>query len=320
MQLEKLATIGLAFIIVIAISGYILADDNIRNDILDNLFGEPEKQDKIPTGGAITYGDCVDVNYTGKFLNGTVFDTNIEEVAKQWDIYNESRPYEPAKVFIDPNFEFNPPDGYENYSASFVPGFLEGFVGMEEGEIKEVTIPPEEAYGDWNESMAEMFGMGAYPLESVIESEITENKSALIGSFPDVNLTEGSTFDYGAVAFEQAGVLNATILNVTDENITYKLTPENGTSVMLPFFNWTIVFIVENDTAFTMRSIIEEGHIFSIESFYGSMHFKVISVNETHARIAMNIDAPEVRFIGATLVFELEAVKVYKTSALLEES
>jgi hypothetical protein len=50
------------------------------------------------------------------------------------------------------------------------------------------------------------------------------------------------------------------------------------------------------------------------------MHFKVISVNETHARIAMNIDAPEVRFIGATLVFELEAVKVYKTSALLEES
>lgn len=321
MQLEKLATIALAVIIVIAISGYILADENIRNDILENLFGEEKKEDKLPpTGGEITYGDSVDVNYTGKFLNGTVFDTNIEEVAKQWDIYNESRAYEPAKAFVDPNFEFTPPNGYENYSASFVPGFLEGLVGMEEGEIKEVTLPPEDAYGNWNESMAEMFGMGSYPLESVIESEITENKSALIGSFPDINLTVNSTFDYGAVAFEQAGVLNATVLNVTDENITYKLTPENGTSVMLPFFNWTIVFIVENDTAFTMRSIIDEGHIFSIESYYGSMHFKVISVNETHARIAMNIDAPEVRFIGATLVFELEAVKVYKTSALLEES
>lgn len=320
MQLEKLATIGLAVIIVIAISGYILADENIRNDIIDNLFGPPEKEHKIPTSGAITYGDCVDVNYTGKFLNGTVFDTNIEQVAKQWGLYNESMDYVPAKVFVDPNFEFSPPEGYENYSASFIPGFLEGLVGMEEGDEKEVTIPSEDAYGDWNESMSDMFGMGSYPLESVIESEISENKTALIGSFPDINLTEGSTFDYGEVAFEKAGVLNATILNITDENITYKLTPENGSSVLLPFFNWTIVFIVENDTAFTMRSIIEEGHIFSIESFYGSMHFKVTSVNETHARLAMNIDAPEVKFIGATLVFELEAVKVYKTSALLEES
>jgi hypothetical protein len=125
-------------------------------------------------------------------------------------------------------------------------------------------------------------------------------------------------FDYGAVAFEQAGVLNASIVTVTDENVTYRLEPENGSSVELPLFNWTIVFIVENETAFTMRSLIEAGHIFSIESFYGSMHFKVISVNETHARLAMNLDAPEVRFIGATLLFEIEVVKVYKTSDILE--
>ena len=168
--------------------------------------------------------------------------------------------------------------------------------------------------------MSEMFGMGSYPLQSVIESEITENKTALLQSFPGIDLTEGSIFDYGAVAFEQTGVLNASIVEVTDENITYRLEPENGSSVMLPLFNWTIVFIVENDTAFTMRSLIDAGHIFSIESYYGAMHFKVISVNETHARLAMNLDAPEVKFIGETLLFELEVTKVYKTSTLLEES
>lgn len=319
MQKEKLAAIGLAIIIIVALSGYFLVDENIRNAVFENLFGEEKKENKMPpVGGAITYGDSVDVNYTGKFLNGTVFDTNIEEVAKQWGIYNESRTYEPAKVFVDPNYEFYPPEEYENYTADFIPGFLEGLVGMEEGETKNVTIPPEEAYGAWNESLAEMFGMGSYPLETVIESEISENKTTLISSFPDLDLTEGTSFDYGAVAFESKGVLNATIINITDENITYKLTPENGSSVELPFFNWTIVFIVENDTAFTMRSIIEEGHIFSIESYYGSLHFKVIAVNETHAKLAMNTDAPEVRFIGETLVFELEVVKVYKTSALLE--
>ena len=321
MQLEKLATVGLAVIIVLAISGYILADESIRTDIFENLFGEGEENGKpIVVTGAITYGDSADVNYIGKFTNGTVFDTNVESVAKQWDLYNESYPYEPAKIFVDPKFEFYPPEGYENYTNSFIPGFLEGLVGMEEGETKNVTIPPEDGYGEWNTTMSEMFGMGSYPLESVIESEISENKTALIQSFPGINLTEGSVFDYGAVAFEQAGVLNASIVEVTDENVTYRLEPENGSSVELPLFNWTIVFLVENDTAFTMRSLIDAGHIFSIESFYGSMHFKVISVNETHARLAMNLDAPEVRFIGATLEFELEVVKVYKTSALLEES
>jgi FKBP-type peptidyl-prolyl cis-trans isomerase 2 len=320
MQLEKLATIGLAVIIVVAISGYILADENIRADIFDNLFGESKEDEKpIPVTGAITYGDSAEVFYTGKFTNGTVFDTNIEEVAKQWDLYNESMSYLPAKVFVDPNFEFYPPEGYENYTNSYIPGFLEALVDMEKGDTKNVTIPPEDAYGVWNESMSEMFGMGSYPLESVIESEISENKTALLQSFPDIELVEGSVFDYGAVAFEEAGVLNASIVNVTDENITYRLLPENGSSVMLPLFNWTIVFIVENDTAFTMRSLIEDGHIFSIESYYGSMHFKVISVNETHARLAMNLDAPEVKFIGATLLFELKVVEVYKTSVLLEE-
>jgi FKBP-type peptidyl-prolyl cis-trans isomerase 2 len=322
MQLEKLATIGLAIIIVIAISGIILADDEIRDNIFKNLFGEVKEDADIivPVSGAITYGDSADVNYIGKFTNGTVFDSNIEEIAKEWGFYNESLPYEPAKVFVDPKFEFYPPEGYENYTNSYIPGFLEGLVGMKEGETKNVTISPEDAYGIWNESMSEMFGMGAYPLESVIESVITENKTALAGSFPGVNLTEGAVFDYGAVAFEQAGVLNASVTNVTDENVTYQLLAENGTSVDLPLFNWTIVFIVENDTHFTMRSLIEAGHIFSIESFYGSMHFKVISVNETHAKLAMNLDAPEVKFIGATLEFQLEVIKVYKTSVLLDES
>ncbi len=319
MQKEKLAAIGLAIIIVVALSGYFLVDENIRNAIFENLFGEEKKEDKLPpVSGAITYGDSVDVNYTGKFLNGTVFDTNIEEVAKQWGLYNESITYEPSKVFIDPNFEYYPPEGYENYSADFVIGFLKGLIGMDEGEKKNVTIPPEDGYGIWNETLAEMFGMGSYPLETVIESEISENKTALIGSFPDINLTEGEIFDYGEVAFETKGVLNASIINVTDENVTYKLIPENGSSVELPVFNWTIIFIVENDTAFTMRSIINEGHIFSFESYYGSLHFKVIAVNETHAKLAMNTDAPKVNFIGETLIFELEVVKVYKTSDLLE--
>jgi len=210
----------------------------------------------------------------------------------------------PLSVFLTPDLQpfyggtYFPPENRHN-----IPGFRNVLLTLNE---------------TWNQTLAEMFGMGSYPLETVIESEISENKTALISSFPDLNLTEGAIFDYGAVAFESKGVLNASITNISDDNVTYKLIPENGSSVELPFFNWTIIFIVENDTAFTMRSIIEEGHIFSIESYYGSLHFKVIAVNETHAKLAMNTDAPELKFIGETLIFELEVVKVYKTSVLLE--
>ncbi|MDH7507037.1 MAG: FKBP-type peptidyl-prolyl cis-trans isomerase, partial [Candidatus Thermoplasmatota archaeon] len=96
----------------------------------------------------VEIGDCVDVYYVGRFTNGTVFDTNIEEIAKASGIFNESKQYVIANVFVDPDFELYPPEGYdENYSSEFIKGFLNGLIGMEEGEKKNITIPPEEAYG-----------------------------------------------------------------------------------------------------------------------------------------------------------------------------
>ncbi len=38
------------------------------------------------------------INYTGRLLNGKVFDTTIEKVAKDNEIYSSSRSYEPKKV------------------------------------------------------------------------------------------------------------------------------------------------------------------------------------------------------------------------------
>ena len=38
------------------------------------------------------------INYTGKLLNGQVFDTTIEKVAKDNNIYSASRAYEPTKI------------------------------------------------------------------------------------------------------------------------------------------------------------------------------------------------------------------------------
>ena len=263
----------------------------------------------------VEIGDCVEVNYIGRYqVNNTVFDTSYEDVAKAEGIYDSTRSYQPLKVFVDPAGNMSVPTGYEEYSSSMIPGFIKGLVGMSIGENKTVVVPPEEAYGTWNVSLAEQFQMSNYSLDTVVNSTMTDTTDSFSYSFPDVNLSNGTVFDYGAVAFEQPGVLNATILNVSNGNITYKLLPENGTTIKLPMFNWNVTFIVTNDTAFTMHSDIKANHTFTLSYGFYKIHFKVISVNETHARLAMNINAPKLGLVDQTLIYELNVTKIIKTS------
>jgi FKBP-type peptidyl-prolyl cis-trans isomerase len=82
--------------------------------------------------GVVTTGKIVKVDYIGKFENGTVFDTSIEEEAKKAGIYMEGRTYEP--------FSFVPG------KRQVIEGFDEAVIGMKVGEEKEVKIPPEKGY------------------------------------------------------------------------------------------------------------------------------------------------------------------------------
>ncbi|GAB6136550.1 FKBP-type peptidyl-prolyl cis-trans isomerase [Thermococcus prieurii] len=78
-------------------------------------------------------GDYVLFNYVGRFENGEVFDTSIEELAKEHGVYVEDREYGPmwARIGV----------------GEIIPGLDEAIIGMEPGEKKTVTVPPEKAYG-----------------------------------------------------------------------------------------------------------------------------------------------------------------------------
>ena len=78
-------------------------------------------------------GDTVSVHYVGKFPGGKVFDTSMKSEAIKSGLFNPARDYKPLQVVLGRH--------------QVISGFEEALVGMKVNETKEVTLPPEKAYG-----------------------------------------------------------------------------------------------------------------------------------------------------------------------------
>ena len=78
-------------------------------------------------------GDTVFVHYVGKFPGGKVFDTSMKSEAIKAGLFNLARDYRPLQVVLG--------------KRQVISGFEEALVGMKINETKEVTLPPEKAYG-----------------------------------------------------------------------------------------------------------------------------------------------------------------------------
>ncbi len=78
-------------------------------------------------------GDTVFVHYLGRYPGGKVFDTSMEKEARNAGLFNPARDYKPLQVVLG--------------KAQVIQGFEEALTGMKMNEEKDVTIPPEKAYG-----------------------------------------------------------------------------------------------------------------------------------------------------------------------------
>jgi len=86
-----------------------------------------------PTGAVPAVGDTLKVNYTGYFLDGRVFDTSVEQVARDNGLFNQARPYVPFPVLF----------GYRGV----IDGWQYALAQMKEGEKATALIPSAFAYG-----------------------------------------------------------------------------------------------------------------------------------------------------------------------------
>ena len=86
-------------------------------------------------------GNTVKIHYTGKLEDGSVFDSSENK--------------EPLEFTIG--------------EGNIIPGFEEAVIGMAPGENKTITIPPEEAYGPYNDEMLQEVERATIPPDIPLE-------------------------------------------------------------------------------------------------------------------------------------------------------
>lgn len=114
-------------------------------------------------------GDTVKVHYTGKLEDGTVFDSSKEG--------------EPLELTIG--------------AGNVIEGFEKGVIGMERGDSKTVTVPPEGAYGSVNEEL----------VATVKKENFPENITPAIGEQLQLKQQDGN-------------IVNVTITEVRGDTVT----------------------------------------------------------------------------------------------------
>ena len=86
------------------------------------------------TGEPVTPGTNMQVNYAGYLLDGSLFDTSIEALARENNIFNEGRPYEPLPVSVG--------------MGQVIPGWDEGLLLLKKGSKGKFIIPSPLGYGE----------------------------------------------------------------------------------------------------------------------------------------------------------------------------
>lgn len=133
-------------------------------------------------------GDTVKVNYKGTLEDGTVFDSSAER--------------EPL--------EFKLGDG------QIIAGFEKAVIGMETGETKTVSLPPDEAYGDYKDE-------GKVTVE---RSALPEDVEPQVGQMYQLTMADGGMVNVAVVGIEGDDVTLDANHPLAGKDLTFEITLE----------------------------------------------------------------------------------------------
>lgn len=228
MQTEKIALVTLVIIVVVSLTVFLAA---AYTNIFDDIFKEQL---------SISEGDCADVHYIGRYTsNNTIFDSSYTDVENKTG-------GTPLKIFA--SFDKNLTSPKTGYTSEMIEGFMEGLIGIQEGETKTLgPIPPEKAYGERKFTVGSIFTTQylAFGLNQTVEviEYTSENLTVkwidmedlgnftmpqlLINNLNSVNETEMVIYPPPYYIWENA----TSIINITDTNVTVSTTPTKSTNL-----------------------------------------------------------------------------------------
>lgn len=92
-----------------------------------------------PAEKTVQSGNTVTIDYTGKFVNGTVFVTTNATIAKENNIYSNATPYAPYSFVV-------------GSGGAMIKAFDDQVMGMKINESKNITVTPKNGFGEYNAS------------------------------------------------------------------------------------------------------------------------------------------------------------------------
>lgn len=113
-----------------AIANYI-NNNNIK--VKPNADGLYVIVKKKGNGPKVAAGKKVAINYTGRLLDGTMFDSSVESDARRGNIYADGRTYEPLTYTVG--------------QMGLIKGWEDGIMGQPEGSILQLVMPSSLGYG-----------------------------------------------------------------------------------------------------------------------------------------------------------------------------
>ena len=178
------------------------------------MFGPGIDRGKGTSSASIEGGDTVEVSYVGTYTNGTVFDEG----------------------------EF----GFVVGSQQLIPCFEQAVIGMKAGETKDVSCPPDSAYGNYNTTKLQEL-----PRVDVIDREIGTDLEAL-SQYTEDEIVEGAELTVLGVEWPM------TVVSIDGNNITLRHEPVLN-SLYIPMSGPAIMILQLDEQSITMRVELEVG-------------------------------------------------------------
>lgn len=205
--------------------------------------------------------DVVELNYIAWLEDGTVFATTI---VNEYDItpdtiLDRTHRYRPIAVTIGPS---EPSTG----TLDPIEGLEQGLMGMKEGEVKVITVPPELGYQPDEELISTVNReFGTFDKVQTTEREYTFNRSVTI-SLAQYQASYGTSTPQVGDTVSLVD-WDGTVTDVDDSTVTIRGEPEVGDTMEMQPWGWEVIEIT--DDSIITNAVVEVGGVY--ENAYGTI-------------------------------------------------